>query len=166
MTVTTMEIMGSSGGKFPILPLDVEWDTGLALYCERRWPVGRRKAIEREWGLSVDDAKSVVEGKASKRILSKIWKHERGGWFVSIPIMGAVIGKPLYAFFREQNEAAAREAMREQENERLARAAIRRLASDPDRPADRGDPSAPTGEARRSFGAMGSETTRRLGGEG
>lgn len=157
MTVTCMEILGSGGEKHPILPLDVEWDTGLALYCERRWPVGRRKAVEAEWGLSVDDARSVVEGKASKRIISKIWKHPRGGWSVAIPVMGAVIGQPIEAFFRDQMKRAAREAERAHEHQELAAAAYRRLE---------GGPPAP-GEDRRSWkasGAVGAENARRLAG--
>lgn len=157
MTVTAMEILRSGGEKHPILPLDVEWDTGLKLYCERRWPVGRRKAVEKEWDLSVDDARAVVEGKASKRIISKIWKHRRGGWAVAIPVMGAVIGQPIHEFFREQNERAAREAAHALEHERLARAAYRALATG----------AAGPGQDRRSWartGEVGAEEARRVAG--
>lgn len=164
MTVTTMNILGSDGVKQPTLALDVEWDTALAIYCERRWPVGRRKAIEREWDLSVDDARSVVEGKASKRILSKIWKHPRGGWAVALPIMGAVIGQPVSTFFREQNLKAAREAANALEHERAARAAYRRLASDVDPSGDARDRAETAREARSFTRTVGAEPPRRVAG--
>ena len=157
MTVTALEILRSDGEKHPTFPLDVEWDTGLAIYCRRRWPVGTRKAVQREWGLSVDDARSVVEGSASKRILSKIWKHPRGGWPVALPIMGAVIGIPIHDFFRQQTLQAAKAAHHAQEHERLAQAAYRRLE---DHSAgsrqDRGQGGGP--------GAVGAEAPRRLAG--
>lgn len=164
MTVTVMEILGSGGEKHPILPLDLEWDTALAVYCERRWPVGRRKAVEKEWGLSVDDARAVVEGKASKRIISMIWKHKRGGWAVALPVMGAVIGQPIDAFFRQQNLNAAREASRALEHERAARAAYRRLASHSDNDRDDRDGAPPARETRSFTRTVGAPKARRVAG--
>lgn len=152
-----MEILGSGGVNRPMLPLDVELDTAFALYCEKRWPIGRRKAIEKEWDLSVDEARAVVEAKASKRIISKILKHPRGGWAVVLPVLGAVIGEPIDAFFRDQMKQAAREARQAHEHEQLAQAAYRRLESGP----------AASGEDRRSWpapGEMGAEAARRLAG--
>lgn len=162
MTVTTMEILGSDGAKNPILPLDVEWDTGVALYAAHRWPVGRRKAVAREWGLSEDEARAVVDGNASKRVLSKIWKHPRGGWAVALPVMGAVIGQPVHEFFRRQITDAAKEAERAEEHERLARAAYRRLASNSDDPGAGRDGAASAREARGFSGAVGTPASRRL----
>jgi hypothetical protein len=155
MTVTALSILRSDGEKRPTLTLDVEWDTGLALYCRDRWPVGRRKAVETEWDLSVDDARSVVEGKASKRIISRIWKHPRGGWSVALPVMGAVIGQPIDAFFRNQMIQAAKAAEHAQRHEQLAAAAYRTLEGGLAAPReDRGEGGGP--------GAMGSEAPRRL----
>lgn len=157
MTVTAMEILGGDGEKHPILPLDVEWDTALALYCKKRWPIGARKAAEREWDLSVDDARSLIEGSASKRIISKIWKHSRGGWAIALPVMGAVIGQPIDAFFRNQMREAAQQAERAKQHEQLAQAAYRRLA----------DGAASAVEDRRTWsraGEMGAETPRRVAG--
>lgn len=126
-----MEIIGRDGENFPTLPLDMEMDTALAIYCERRWPLGRRKAIEREWDLSSDEARSVVEGKASKRTISKIWKHKRGRWRVALPLLGAVIGCSIHDHFRNEIREAAREQERAEEHERLARAAWRRADPGP-----------------------------------
>jgi hypothetical protein len=157
MQVTAMEILGSGGLNRPMMPLDVELDTAFALYCEKRWPVGRRKAVEREWGLSVDEARAVVEAKASKRIISKILKHPRGGWAVVLPVLGAVIGEPIDAFFRDQMKQAAREARQAHEHEQLAQAAYRRLES----------PAAAPSEDRRTWsapGEMGAATPRRVAG--
>lgn len=155
MTVTAMSILRSDGEKRPTLELDVEWETGLAIYCRDRWPTGRRKAIEREWGLSVDDARSVVEGKASKRIISKIWKHPRGGWSVALPVMGAVIGQPIDAFFRNQMQQAAKAAEHARHHEELAQAAYRRLEARPPSPGEDRGPG-------RGSGAVGAEKARRL----
>lgn len=157
-----MGISGWHGEKLPKLPLDVDWDTGLAAYCEQRWPVGRRKAIEREWDLTPDDARSVVEGKASKRVITKIWKHPRGGWAVALPIMSAVIGHPVQAFFDQQLNNAAREQERALEHQRLARAAYGRLAGPSHRTRRDGDIPTAAGETRRSFGKVGPDAPRRL----
>lgn len=157
-----MEILGCDGGKRPILPLDVEWDTGLALYCAKRWPVGRRKAVIAEWDLTDDEARSVVEGKASKRIISKIWKHPRGGWEVALPVMGAVIGHPVSEFFRERAIKAAKENADALEHERVARAAYRRLALDTDGAGDAGHGSASVGETGRRAGTVGAQEARRV----
>jgi hypothetical protein len=123
MRVTTMEIIGRDGENFPTLPLDMEWDAALAVYCERRWPVGRRKSVMREWGLSEEEARSVIEGKASKRTIGRIFKHKNGGWPVAIPIMGAVIGQELGRHIEERRR-------HEREQYETARHGLRRMARD------------------------------------
>jgi hypothetical protein len=154
MTVTYVEISGSDGEKFPLLQLDRTRD-GLATYCETRWPLGRRKAVAKEWGLSTDEARSVCEGSASQATLDKVWRHPRGGWTVLLPVMGAVIGQPIHEFFRQQMRQAAKDAERAQHHEQLAQAAYRRLAGDPSDPGpDRG----PRSGAR----ALGAEMPRRV----
>ncbi len=52
MTVTHMENLGRSGASSPMTVRQSR--DALANYCAARWPVGRRKAVEREWGLSPD----------------------------------------------------------------------------------------------------------------
>lgn len=156
MTVTYVEVHGSFGEKFPLLRLDRTRD-GLASYCEVRWPVGRRKSVAREWGLSADEARSICEGSASQATLDKVWRHPRGGWSVLIPVMGAVVGQPIHEFFREKMKLAAREAVRAQHDEQLAEAAWVRLES----------PAAGPGvdrEAGPEAGAVGAAKARSVGG--
>lgn len=128
--VTAVEILGSEGEKYPFLQLDRTRD-GLAAYCARRWPVGRRKSVAREWGLSADEARSVCEGSASQATLDKVWRHPQGGWTVLLPVMGAVVGQSIHDFFRAQMLAAAKAQQDALEHEKLAQAAWSRLA-DPD----------------------------------
>lgn len=158
MTVTWMEVDGSFGEKSPLFRLDRTRD-GLASYCEARWPVGRRKSVAKEWGLSPDEARSVCEGSASQATLDKVWRHARGGWTVLLPVMGAVIGQPISEFFRQQMQQAARDAERAQHHEQLAKAAYRRLSHHPFDPRqDRGEGGGP--------GTMGADEARRVAGGG
>lgn len=135
MSVTHMEILGSVGEKLPMFPLDRTRDA-LASFVQVRWPVGRRKAVAKEWGLSADEARSICEASASQATLDKVWRHERGGWAVAIPVLGAVIGMGLDDFIATQRS-------RHVEHARRSRALVRdlrALASDrPDALRELGD---------------------------
>jgi hypothetical protein len=108
MTVTHMENLGRDGASFPISFRQSR--DALANYCEARWPVGRRKAVEREWGLSPDEARGVIEATASAATIDKVWKA--GGWAVALPVLSSVIGCSLENFMqterRKQLEVAHR----------------------------------------------------------
>lgn len=110
MTVTHMEILGRDGANFPILPLLRQTRDALARYCEARWPIGRRKAVEREWNLSPDEARGVIEATASAATIDKVWKA--GGWAVALPVLSSVIGESVEDFLiherRKQLETAQR----------------------------------------------------------
>lgn len=93
MTVTMMEILGSDGAGRPILSLERATRDALSKYVTLRWPTGRRKAVEREWSLTPDEARGVCEATASAATIDKIWKHKKGGWLVAFPVLGAVIGQ-------------------------------------------------------------------------
>ena len=108
MTVTHMENLGRDGASFPIGFRQSR--DALANYCTGRWPVGRRKAVEREWGLSPDEARGVIEATASAATIDKVWKA--GGWAVALPVLSSVIGCSLENFMqterRKQLEVAHR----------------------------------------------------------
>ncbi len=110
MSVTHMEILGRDGEIRPILPLLRQSRDALARYCEARWPVGRRKAVEREWNLSPDEARGVIEATASAATIDKVWKA--GGWAVALPVLSSVIGESVEDFLtterRKQLEVAQR----------------------------------------------------------
>jgi hypothetical protein len=110
MTVTHMEILGRDGEIRPILPLLRQSRDALARYSEARWPVGRRKAVEREWNLSPDEARGVIEATASAATIDKVWKA--GGWAVALPVLSSVIGESVEDFLtterRKQLEVAQR----------------------------------------------------------
>ena len=110
MTVTHMEILGRDGANLPTLPLLRQSRDALARYCEARWPIGRRKAVEREWRLSPDEARGVIEATASAATIDKVWKA--GGWAVALPVLSSVIGESLEDFMqterRKQLEVAQR----------------------------------------------------------
>lgn len=101
MTVKAMEILGRDGENFPLLSLERTRDA-LATYCAVRWPNGRRKAIEREWDLTSEQARSVVEASASSATLDEIWLHPRGGWAVLFPVFGALLNETAEEFIQKE----------------------------------------------------------------
>lgn len=108
MSVGALEILGRDGADATILGLDRATREALVIYCARRWPIGRRKAVEREWRLSPDEARGIIEGTASWSTVDKVWK--RGGWAVILPILGAVVGHGVGEFFAEEAARARQEA--------------------------------------------------------
>jgi hypothetical protein len=98
MTVTHMENLGRGGASFPMSFRQSR--DALANYCEARWPVGRRKAVEREWGLSPDEARGVIEATASAATIDKVWKA--GGWAVALPVLSSVIGCSLETHINQE----------------------------------------------------------------
>lgn len=145
MQVTMMEILGSDGAGRPILSLERATRDAMAKYVALRWPVGRRKAVEREWGLTVDEARAVCEATAGTATIDKIWKHNNGGWRVAFPVLGAVIGQGADDFLLSERR----------KNVELARrggAVVRDFRALPDLHRDRPDKLAPDqARERRSF---------------
>lgn len=101
-----MEVRDVFGENLPGLDLQRTRDA-LAAYVALRWPVGRRKAVMKEWGLNEDEARSVTGGRASWATFDKILLHPRGQWAVALPIMGAVIGHGVEDFLLEQRKRHA-----------------------------------------------------------
>ena len=149
MTVTSMEILGRDGANLPILPLLRQSRDALARYCEARWPVGRRKAVERAWGLSPDEARGVIEATASAATIDKVWKA--GGWAVVLPVLSSVIGCSVEDFLQSERR-------KQLETARHTRALVRDVralrAADPD----------PAAGRRAERGGEGSAIHRRRAG--
>lgn len=109
MTATAAMILSNKGEKFPKLPLDRATTDALAEFVRLQWPTHTRKNVEREYSLTTQEAKTVVEGNPSKATLDRIWKHKNGGWRVLLPVMGAVVGQTADAFIIEERKRLARE---------------------------------------------------------
>lgn len=111
-------IFSNDGLKCPVLGLDRATADALAVFCQQAFqPQGRRKAVARHWDLRDDEARSVIEGTASKATLDRIWKHKNGGWRVLLPVMGAVIGQTADAFIIEEQKRLAHERRKYEEEE-------------------------------------------------
>lgn len=150
MSLTADEIMSLDG---QMLPFSRDLREALAVYARRTWPLNTSVHAARAWGIPKTTAANLLKGHASDATVTRIIRS--GGWALALPVIGAVIGEPVHAFFREQMRQAAKEADRAQHHEQLAQAAYRRLA---DRPAD---PRQDRGARRRS-GEVGAEAPRRV----
>lgn len=113
-----MSIHAYDGAGLPTLGLDRATRDALAIYVQQTFPAnGRRKAVAREWNLTTDEARCVIEGRASAATLDRIWKHPNGGWRVLLPVMGAVIGQTADAFIIREKERLANERRSFEERE-------------------------------------------------
>jgi hypothetical protein len=153
MTLTADTIMHLDG---QLLPFSRDLREALAIYARRTWPLNTSVHAAKAWGVPKSTAANLLKGHASDATVTAIIRA--GGWGLALPVIGAVIGEPVHAFFREQTRQAAKEAERAAEHEHLAAAAYRRLET------GAADPRKDRGEGR-SFGTVGAEKARRLGGE-
>lgn len=145
MTDGVWELHGYVGEKFPLLAADRIRDI-LASYCAMRWPLGRRKAAQKHWDLTADEARSVCEGSASQATLDKIWLHKNGRWPLAITLFGALLGESLEEHLLSERKRHVELARR---NGALVRD-LRPLADPCDVPGDRDGAEVP--RERRSFG--------------
>lgn len=159
MTITANGIMDLDG---QLLPFSRDLREALGVYARRKWPLNTSVHAAKAWGVPKTTVANVLKGHASDATVTAIIRA--GGWELALPVIGAVIGHPVDQFFRAQIKSAAREAERAEHHEQLAAAAYRRLAGGADGPSAAGDGAAPGGETRRSFGAVGADKARRVGG--
>lgn len=150
MTITADRIMHLDG---QMLPFSRDLREALAIYARQTWPVNTSGHAAKAWGLPKSTTANLLKGHASDATVTKIIRA--GGWGLALPVIGAVIGEPVHAFFREQMRQAAKEAERAEEHERLAQAAYRRLAD------DAASARQDRREGRRA-GALGSEAPQGL----
>ena len=86
----------------------VSVEASLERLCRRTWPRRTAACAAHEWALTIDEARELVRGRASKRVLEKIWTHPRGGWPILVAVMEPVIGEPITAYAEQTRQAAAR----------------------------------------------------------
>ncbi|MFI8683207.1 hypothetical protein ACIGFJ_12670 [Brevundimonas diminuta] len=110
MTDTMMDFSPFDGGFSPLGGMK----EALASFVRNRWPVHTQKTIEREWGLTIDEAKGLIKGQASVRTIEKVLAHKNGGWAVALPIMGGVIGHGLTDYIASERDRLNHEAEQRQ----------------------------------------------------
>jgi hypothetical protein len=157
MTLTADAIMTLGGHN---LPFSRDLREALAIYARRTWPLNTSVHAAKAWGVPKSTAANLLKGHASDATVTRIIRA--GGWGLALPVIGAVIGEPVHAFFREQMRQAAKDAERAEHHQRLAEAAYRRLATDPLPPGDAGNRPAATRQAGSHTRAVGAAQARRL----
>lgn len=90
-------------------------EEALADLVNALWPVGTRAAVRAEFGLSDSDARRVVEGRASKRVLQIILRHPKGEYAVGLYVLARVIGRPIESYLDEEQR------FEDERRERLSR---------------------------------------------
>lgn len=93
-----------------ICALDKCTRTALADYFRRMWPANTAKMAAREFNLTLDQARSVVAGKASFGTYDQIKKA--GGWSVIFAVEAAVIGQAADQYLIELRQSHERNASR------------------------------------------------------
>lgn len=123
MQVTAEMILTDFGA---ILPLTRRRRDALADYARKAAAfAGARSAqrwAEKTWGLRDYEAKDLLKGNASEAVWERIQAHPNGGWSVTIPVMGAVIGKSLEDYVQDALRREREEMERDQQRH-AARAA-------------------------------------------
>lgn len=110
MAVTSMTIYANDGSGMPRLGLDRTVADALATWCDQTFDVqGRRKAVARHFDLTMDEARTVLEARASRTVIDRVLKHPNGGWKVALPVIGAVVGQTADAFILQEQERLADE---------------------------------------------------------
>lgn len=129
MTGTLVEIRHNKSESQRNLKLDKGSKDAMADYWRHRWPSNTAKYGAREFGLTLDQARSVVAGRASLSTLDQIEKA--GGWPVIFAVKAMVLGKGADQFLIETRNA------HEENGRRLSTLVSNWLPVGPDRPADR-----------------------------
>ena len=77
-------------------------EEALDRFCRATWPIKPAVMAAREWGLTRDEAREVLRGRASRAVINKIARHRAGGLDVMIPLFEQVCGQTLAEFNAER----------------------------------------------------------------
>lgn len=99
MTVMALEVRRNKLPAQRKLELDRGTRDAMADYFRLRWPSNTAKLGAREFGLTVDQARSVVSGRVSLTTLDQIEKA--GGWPVIFAVKALVVGQGADQFLAE-----------------------------------------------------------------
>lgn len=64
--------------------------------------IGTLGRVMREWGLSADQARGLIEGKTSIRTMEMVLQHKNGGWRVGVSVLAIVTGRRLTDYFASE----------------------------------------------------------------
>lgn len=114
---TVMEIRRNEREIQHKIALDMPSREALAAYCRRQWPEHTAKSVARAFNLTVDEARSVVAGRASSATMDRVWKA--GGWSLILSVMASVVGQSFDDFIAMEKKRLRDE--RRDSEERLQR---------------------------------------------
>jgi hypothetical protein len=103
MNGAVVEIRHNYGARQRSLALDKGSRDAMADYWRMRWPSNTAKHGAREFGLTLDQARSVVACRASLTTLDQIEKA--GGWAVIFAVKALVVGQGADQFIIEMRKA-------------------------------------------------------------
>jgi len=97
-------------------------EEALADLVKALWPVDTGPNIQREFGVSKNDARRIMEGRASKRHIYTVLRHPKGEYAVGLYLLARVIGRDLEPYLLEEARIEDRLAREEaSRRERLSR---------------------------------------------
>lgn len=99
MTGVLVEIRQTKAVTQRKLALDTGTRDAVADLARERWPSNTAKLAAREWGLTLDQARSAVAGRASQTTIDQIIKA--GGWPVLFAVGAKVTGQGADQFLSE-----------------------------------------------------------------
>lgn len=112
MRALTVEVLPNVRATGPRFPVDKTIRDALAEHFRREYPANATKLLARDFGLSIDEARGVLEGRSSLKTLDQIFKHPKGGWPLLLPVMSAVIGESIDQHISKQRSEHAEQDRR------------------------------------------------------
>lgn len=112
MRALSVDIRSHNGFSRPKLSVDKSIRDVLTDHFRRLYPANGTKLLAKEFGLSLDEAKGVLAGRASLNSLNQIIRSKNGGWSVLLPVMTAVIGESLDQHISKQRQDDAEQDQR------------------------------------------------------
>lgn len=82
----------------------------LAELCEKAAPHGRRKYAEKRFGLDAEEARRLIEGRASKAIIDKAFRN--GGWGAVLEAFALFFDRGVDQYLAQESHRYAQDAAR------------------------------------------------------
>lgn len=112
MRAVALEISPNIRAKRPNKNLDNRIRAALAEHFRRKYPANGPKLMARDYGMSIDMARDLLEGSGSLNSLDRILTSTNGGWPEILPVLGMVIGESLDQHISKQRSEHAEQDRR------------------------------------------------------